>query len=160
MNQATLSDDRADVAVLPPVPFAVSLLAGIGLHLLWQPLALFPVAWQGHVAGWPVVVVAALLAIWAVRTMARAGVSANAYKPTSAIVSAGPYAFSRNPMYLSLTLLYCGISLIVNTYWPLVFLPAVLFIVHYAVIIREERYLERKFEDGYRQYRAKARRWM
>ena len=70
-----MSNDRANVAVLPPLPHALTLLAGIGLHLLWQPLALFPAAWVGDTAGWPILAVAALLAIWSWRTMARAGVS-------------------------------------------------------------------------------------
>ena len=57
-------------------------------------------------------------------------------------------------------LLYGGISLIVNTVWPIVVLPAVLMVVHYGVISREERYLERKFGDVYQQYRARVRRWL
>ena len=69
--------------------------------------------------------------------MSGAGVSSNVYKPTGAIVSAGPYAFTRNPMYLSMTLLYAGISAIVNTAWPLLLLPTVLMLIQYGVIRRE-----------------------
>ena len=100
-----------------------------------------------------------LLAVWAVRTMSRAGVSPNVYKPTSAIVATGPYGLSRNPMYVSLTLVYMGIALIVNTVWPVVFLPLALIFMHYGVITREESYLERLFGDGYQQYRSRVRRW-
>ncbi len=70
------------------------------------------------------------------------------HKPTNTIISTGPFAFSRNPMYLSLTLLTVGIALVVNTVWPVVFLPAGLIFVHYGVIRREE------------QYQARVRRWI
>ena len=92
--------------------------------------------------------------------MSRAGESPNVYKPTGAIVPTGPYAFTRNPMYLSMTVLYSGIAFIFNATWPIIFLPAVLFVIHYGVINREERYLERKFGEEYISYRAKVRRWI
>ena len=79
---------------------------------------------------------------------------------TGAIVSPGPYAFSRNPMYASFVLLYEGIALILNTAWPVVFLPVSLIAIHYGVIKREELYLEKLFGGGYRQYGARVRRWL
>lgn len=103
---------------------------------------------------------ATILVVWAQRTMAGAGESANVYKPNGAIVSTGPFAFTRNPMYLSITLLYAGIAFVFNTVWPIVLLPAVLTLIQYGVISREERYLESKFGDVYRQYRARVRRWL
>ena len=154
------SKDHANVAVFPPLPFALAVVAGVLVQVLWEPFRFFPEFWIGHAAGWPLVLVAAALAVWAQRTMAGAGESSNVYKPNGAIVSAGPFAFTRNPMYLALTLLYGGISLIVNTVWPIVLLPAVLMVIHNGVIRREERYLERKFGAVYRQYRARVRRWL
>ncbi len=154
------SKDHANVAVFPPLPFALAAGVGVLAHVLWEPFRFFPEFWIGHAAGWPLVLAAAVLVVWAQRTMAGAGESSNVYKPNSAIVSTGPYAFTRNPMYLSLTLLCGGISLIVNTVWPIVLLPAVLMVIHHGVIRREERYLERKFGDVYRQYRARVRRWL
>jgi len=100
------------------------------------------------------------LLVWGWRTMLGQGEHPDIRKPTNAIVSTGPFAFSRNPLYISLTLLYTGISLVVNTVWPLVFLPVVLIVMHYGVILREERYLERLFGEEYQQYRAKVRRWL
>ena len=152
--------DQANVAVFPPLPFVLAALSGVLVHLLWEPFRFFPEFWIGHAAGWPLVLSATVLVVWAQRTMIRFREQANVYRPTNVVISTGPYGFTRNPMYLSLTLLYGGISLIVNTVWPMVLLPAVLMVVHYGVISREECYLERKFGDVYRQYRARVRRWL
>ena len=103
---------------------------------------------------------AMLLAIWALWTMRRAGENPSVHRPTGAIVASGPYAFTRNPMYLSMTLLCFGIAFIVNTLWPVILLPVPLMVIQYGVIHREERYLELKFGDEYTRYRAKVRRWL
>ena len=52
------------------------------------------------------------------------------------------------------------ISLIINAVWPVLFLPAVLTVVHHGVITREERYLERKFGQEYKSYRSRVRHWL
>lgn len=153
-------NDQANVAVFPPLPFVLAVVVGVMAHVLWEPFRFFPEFWIGHAAGWPLIVAAIVLIAWAQRTMAGVGESSNVYKPNGAVVSTGPFAFTRNPMYLSMTLLYAGIAFLVNTVWPVVLLPAVLLIIQYGVISREERYLESKFGDVYRQYRARVRRWL
>ena len=152
--------DHANVVILPPLPYLLTLPLGVLVHLLWEPFSIFPELWIGHAAGWPLVVAATVLIAWAQRTMAGAGESSNVYKPNGAIVSTGPFAFTRNPMYLSMTLVYTGIAFLVNTAWPVVLLPAVLLVIQYGVISREERYLESKFGDVYGQYCARVRRWL
>ena len=82
------------------------------------------------------------------------------WKPTTALVAAGPYRITRNPMYVAFTLLYAGIALWMNTVWPFIVLPVVLVVMQFFVIHREERYLDRKFGDEYRAYRARVRRWI
>ena len=159
-SQEIQGNDHANVAIFPPLPFLLAVVVGVLAHVLWEPFRFFPEFWIGHAAGWPLIVAAALLIAWAQRTMAGAGESSNVYKPNGAIVSTGPFAFTRNPMYLSMTLLYAGIAFLVNTAWPAVLLPAVLMLIQYGVISREERYLESKFGDVYRQYRARVRRWL
>jgi protein-S-isoprenylcysteine O-methyltransferase Ste14 len=63
-------------------------------------------------------------------------------------------------MYVWITLLYVGVAIWVNTVWPLPFLPVILIVMHYGVIVREEAYLERTFGEEYRQYRQRVRRWL
>src|SRR5215813_6037089 len=94
------------------------------------------------------------------RTMQAAGTNVNPALPTNAIVASGPFRFSRNPLYLALTLLYLGLTLAFNTWWGIVVLVPVLIIMHRGVVLREERYLEQKFGETYRQYRSKVRRYL
>ena len=81
-------------------------------------------------------------------------------RPTTAIVTSGPFRFSRNPLYVALTFLYFGLTLAVNTWWSMVVLVPLLIIMHRGVVLREERYLEQKFGETYRQYRSKVRRYL
>ncbi len=130
------------------------------MRFLGTPLRILPESWLGYAVGWPIFTLALLIAVWVVRTLSQAGEDIRIKKPTNALVSSGPFRFSRNPMYVGLTLLYLSISLILNTAWPLVFLPGALLLMQFGVIKREETYLEGLFGQDYRQYRARVRRWL
>jgi protein-S-isoprenylcysteine O-methyltransferase Ste14 len=86
-----------------------------------------------------------------------------AVMPTRAarqLVAWGPYRFTRNPMYVGLTGLYLGLTLLLNMAWPLVTLPGVLVVMTAFVIRREERHLRRAFGDDYEAYCLRVRRWL
>jgi protein-S-isoprenylcysteine O-methyltransferase Ste14 len=88
------------------------------------------------------------------------GIGGNLYQLQQMSDNPGVFRFSRNPLYLSLTLLYIGISLLFNALWALLLLLPLLVIVQIGVIQREEVYLERKFSDEYLRYKAQVRRWL
>ena len=159
-DSGQMSNDHAGVIVLPPLTILPPLLAGLLLHFLWTPLRFFPEWWIGHAVGWPLVVAGVLLLAWSVRTMSRAGVDPDPNEPTSAIVATGPYALSRNPIYVSATVVYVGIAFIVNTVWPIILLPLGIALLYGGVIAREESYMERVFGDEYLKYKARVRRWI
>ena len=98
--------------------------------------------------------------MWFLRTFRRAGTPVDVRRPTTRVVTDGPFRFSRNPGYLSLTGMYVGLTAVTDALWPLVFLPGVLLAVQRGVIKREERYLERKFGEDYLAYKARTRRWI
>jgi len=81
-------------------------------------------------------------------------------RPTTAIVTSGPFRFSRNPLYLSLTVMYFELILIANNWWGVVVAVPLLMVMHLGVVLREELYLDHKFGDTYRQYRSKVRRYL
>ena len=101
-----------------------------------------------------------LLARGAFRAMGLAGTSANPYGSATVLVTQGPFRWTRNPLYLAQTLLYIGMAMALNTVWPMVWLPAVLLVMRYGVIEREERYLDTRFGAAYRAYRSTVRRWV
>src|SRR5207249_4132055 len=149
-------------AVVPP--FAG--IAGLSAPRALIPLALASALWYGVLTvfvatlGTNLDAVVVLLAVSAAYLFRRAGTTPNPAKPTSALVIWGPYRFTRNPMYVGMATLYCGGTLLLNDPWPLAFLPLVMALVQRRVIAREEAYLERKFGDVYRAYKARVRRWI
>jgi len=108
---------------------------------------------------WPCLL-SAVISFWAAIIMWRAGTPLRPTLPVTALVTGGPFRFTRNPLYLSMTILYAGITLQFDALWPLFTLPPALAIVHWKIILREEKYLEAKFGDAYRAYKARVRRWI
>ena len=81
-------------------------------------------------------------------------------RPATEFVVAGPYRFTRNPMYVGMSVAYLGLSFAFGPAWPLVLLPVALYLIVRLVIQREEAYLLRRFGDSYEQYRSRVRRWV
>ena len=138
-----------------PIPEShiVPLVVGVALHI-WLPLRLFESEWLKHIFGWPLVLLGGLYAAWAVVTVSDVEIS----RPPR-IIDTGPYTFSRNPMYVAWTVIYVGTAMLVNTWWLVVFLPVVIVFMHGAVR-REERQLESRFGEEYRQYCERVRRYL
>ena len=150
--------DNPGVVAPPPLIFAGALAAGLLANRL-RPTALLP-GTLSRPLGWPLVAGGALLGLSALRALRRAGTSVDPYSPTTAVVEAGPYGFTRNPIYVAMTLVYAGVSARANALPAALLLPAVLHVVHYHVIKREERYLEQKFGAEYVGYKRRVRRWI
>lgn len=114
----------------------------------------------GRIIGWPLVVGGALLGGWFRQTMRDADAPVRTDKPVPRLTTNGPFRYTRNPGYLALAMIYAGIAVRRGALWPIVLLPAVLFVIQREVIGREERYLERTFGEEYLNYKASVRRWM
>ncbi len=156
MSEETV--DNPGVIAFPPALFAGTLTIGLLLQFVF-PVPFLPrlIAIASAVV---MLVGATLIAMSAFGAMRRAQTAVNPSQPTTVIVSDGAFSFSRNPIYLSLTMLYVGIALLVNALWALLLLLPLVAVVQYGVIKREEHYLEQKFGDDYLRYKASVRRWM
>jgi len=150
---------NAGVWFPPPLIYFFGLIAG---YLINRAVPLWIISpeprWLWRV-GLAVAAAGVVLAASGVVTFRRAGTSIPPNKPATRIVTTGPYAYTRNPMYTSLALFYFGVALLLDTWWALIFLPVVVVIIDRAVIAREERYLASAFGEQYESYRTRTPRW-
>ena len=151
--------DTANVIIRPPIAWGLAVLAGLALQWV-VPLPFMPASVPSVWLGGIVFVLALALLAWAVATMTRAGSNVPTNLPSTTIVEAGPYRFTRNPIYLGMFLGLVGLAIGFDSLWLLVMLAPFALVIRYGVVAREEAYLERKFGDAYRQYRARVRRWL
>jgi protein-S-isoprenylcysteine O-methyltransferase Ste14 len=154
----TTSTDSPGVVAWPPLIYLAALLIVLVLRWFW-PMPIFGRAftlWVGLAA----VALGVGSAIWGRRTMHAAGTNINPSLPATTIVDSGPFRFSRNPLYVSLTLIYLGLTVAFDTWWGIVVLVPVVVVMHRGVVLREERYLDRKFGESYRLYRSTVRRYL
>jgi protein-S-isoprenylcysteine O-methyltransferase Ste14 len=92
--------------------------------------------------------------------MTRAGTDPRPSRPSTAIVTSGPFRFTRNPMYVGLALLTAALGILLDTWWPILLLVPALVFIRVAVIAREEAYLRRRFGAEYEAYMRQVRRWI
>ncbi len=150
--------DKANAIALPPLIVGAALALGLLLHFAWplRVLARPETLWLGVLS----IVAAIPIVVGAVRALARAKTAIDVRKPTTDIVTGGVYKVSRNPIYLSMMLVYLGIAALLDSLWLLLLAPPLLVVLRRGVIEREERYLERKFGEKYLGYKARVRRWI
>jgi protein-S-isoprenylcysteine O-methyltransferase Ste14 len=147
--------------IAPPPLIAVATLA-LGLLLDW----LLPIGVL-HRLGLPArlvlgalsMIAGAGLALVAERTFHRIGTNAPPWKPALALATTGIYARMRNPMYVGLALLVAGLAIALASDWSLGLLVPMALVLHYGVVLREERYLEHKFGEAYRRLKADVPRY-
>jgi protein-S-isoprenylcysteine O-methyltransferase Ste14 len=153
--------DRPPVAVFPPViPFSALAIA-CGLQWL-TPLGLIANIDQGwRIAFGAIIVIAGLLTtVTGRRALVRHGTNVNPLKPSTALVTDGAYRWTRNPLYVGMLAGLCGIAFIFSLDWLLLLLIPSFAIMHFAVVKREEQYLEQKFGDEHRRYKARVPRYV
>jgi protein-S-isoprenylcysteine O-methyltransferase Ste14 len=148
----------ADVHVPPPLVYAGTLAAAWAIDRL-VPLRMPESRWRKGV-GWGLVVVGQALGGAGAAIFRRHQTSVIPGRPAAAMVTTGPYVYTRNPMYLGLTVAYAGGSLVLGTWWAAMALPAVVAYIDRNVIRREEAYLRERFGDEYEQFSAHTRRWV
>jgi len=150
--------DNPNVIAPPPLIFLSGLLVGGFIGWLF-PVEFLPKS-LAVVAGIALFVVGLTIILTAIRQMRRAQTNVEPWKPTTAILDSGLYAVSRNPIYSGMILIYLGVAFLFNSFWFLPPLAVVLLTVHFGVILREEKYLERKFGSEYLNYKNRVGRWI
>jgi protein-S-isoprenylcysteine O-methyltransferase Ste14 len=150
--------DTSGVKLPPPLVYLAGLAIGFLLEWLW-PSALLS-GFLGALFGYTIIALSLILFAACLWEFYQARTPVDHGHATRTIIESGPYRFSRNPIYVSMTLLVIGIALASGSLWVLLMSAPSVYIVHRFVILKEEAYLEARFGQDYLNYKAKVRRWV
>jgi protein-S-isoprenylcysteine O-methyltransferase Ste14 len=150
--------DNAGVVIFPPLLYFITLIVSITISYLF-PYNIFPAHFAIPIGAILSIAGFTLLLLGA-RTFVKNKNPVNPAASTQLIITIGIYQYTRNPMYLGLTIMYLGISMLLNAWSSLVLILPLLRIVQKGIIEREEKYLTRKFGNEYLNYKSKVRRWL
>ncbi|MCX5852504.1 MAG: isoprenylcysteine carboxylmethyltransferase family protein [Deltaproteobacteria bacterium] len=154
----THSDNGPGILFPPPLNYFIGFLFAYAMNRFYPiPMVGPPLS---IVLALIAVTPSAVLGLWSLLEFWRARTNFLPHKPSSSLVIVGPYRVTRNPMYLSLALLYVSFGFLLSIAWTFIILPMVIFIMNVYVIRREESYLESRFGEQYRAYTQQVHRWL
>jgi protein-S-isoprenylcysteine O-methyltransferase Ste14 len=156
-------DDTGTAGVIarPPLLFLTALLLGfVSDRLLPLPFPVPGIDLVHWMMAGSLILIGLALAAAGIRNFSRAGTPVPTNKPTRALVTTGIHGWTRNPIYLGMFLVYGGIGIAVRSPSILILTLPLAIAIRYGVVAREEAYLERRFGDTYRDYKARVRRWV
>jgi len=160
MRQNTSNERGARVRLPPPLVFLGSTLLGVAFQYVVAP-ARVPVDRAISAIGGILIIAAGLGLIVSARILfKRTGQNPAPWKPSPELILKGPYRFTRNPMYLGVTLVELGLGLAVNNLWISLFAAPALLTVHFIAVLPEEKYLNEKFGESYKAYLSRVRRYL
>ena len=152
--------EGAQVRFPPPLVFLGAILLGVIVQLKAVPLS-FSFSPATRIAAGLLILACGVSLVLSARILfLRTGQSPIPWKPTPELILQGPYRFTRNPMYLGVTLFVVGLGLAVNNLWISLFAAPALLAVHFIAVLPEERYLAESFGESYRSFLARVRRYV
>lgn len=156
----TQSNDHPGVYLPPPIIYVSIFFASI----LCQRLLPIDYSWFTEqiiqIIGWLMLASGVLLLVTSLWRFLTSRNTLIPIKPAQSLQTSGIYAITRNPMYLGLLCIYCGMAIFKGNLWTFIMVPVVVSIVQLYVIKKEENYLMRAFGDTYADYLKKVRRWI
>lgn len=160
-GQRSHDTETARPLVRPPLLHLACLVLGLVLdRVLALPLSLPDADLARWAAGGGLILLGMAIFAVAVRNFSRAATPVPSTRPVRTLVTTGVHGLSRNPIYVGMFLLYAGIGVAARSPWVLVLALPLAVVMRYGVVAREEAYLERRFGDAYREYKARVRRWL
>jgi protein-S-isoprenylcysteine O-methyltransferase Ste14 len=153
-------DPPLEQAFLAPTPVIhLGVLVSSFLLALLVPTRMFPRRIASVLGG--ILFISGIVVIrWFFQTMRHNNAPVAYSAAESELVTDGPFRYTRNPMYLAIVLFHAGLACLVNALGFALVLPLHILVMQYGVIRHEERHLEHVFEEEYRAYKARVRRWI
>ena len=156
-----LPSDHVKLPIRPPRLFVLTFASGVLFEMLLTGMATFQ--WPGYTqiaAAMMLMMAGFTLAGWSFATLNHHHTSGNPQLPTQALVTSGPYRWSRNPVYLAMLVIYTGATLLIGLTGPLWLLPLLVWFTDRWIIQCEERYLASRFADEWPGWCQNTRRWL
>ncbi len=150
--------DIPTTRLYPPVWFAVALVIEWLLDR-WWPLQQI-VAHDAQILGWFFIGLGVMVVIWAAGLFHKHGTEIKPFHESSKLVIQGPFRYTRNPMYMGMVFALTGFAIWMGSLAAFLVIPAFIVFITRRFIIYEERMLEEKFGDEYRDYRMHVSRWI
>lgn len=149
------------IIMRPPRLYLACLLLGLAIdRALPLPLDLPGTALTQWIAGAGMILIGGAIFTAGVRNFSRAATPVPGNQPVCALVTAGIHGWSRNPIYVGMSVVYAGIGIAARSPWVLILALPLAIVMRYVVVVREEAYLELRFGDAYRDYKERVRRWL
>jgi protein-S-isoprenylcysteine O-methyltransferase Ste14 len=152
--------DNPGVYIPPPLLYAATFVAALLIQKILPIDNSFFYTSASKIIGSVIILIGLFFNFPALRQFFRTKNTLITIKPANSLQTTGIYSISRNPMYVSLVLIYTGLSFIIGNWWNLILLPLLFLMVQEYVIKREEKYLDRRFGQEYNDYKSKVRRWV
>src|SRR5262245_25907570 len=153
-----MSTNNSMPRIVPPV----YVLVGIVLMVVLNSFA--PIARWLHAPwryiGIVVIAMGFFLALVSLNLFRRSGTPPRPGMKATALVTAGPFRRTRNPMYLGLITILVGVAILVGSFSPLIVIPIVVWIIHSQFVRREEKWMEEWFGEAYLEYKKRTPRWL
>lgn len=156
----TPSDTSAKTApkLMPPMYFLAALLGMTALNLFAPGIRLMSSPWR--FAGIALIAIGGYLAVSGSALFERLGTTIKPFEVSTVLATTGPFRLSRNPMYLGMMILLCGVAIAMGSLTPVLVIPVFGILITRTFIVHEERGLERRFGEQYLEYKRRVRRWL
>jgi protein-S-isoprenylcysteine O-methyltransferase Ste14 len=142
---------------IPPLIFLIALIVVIALGVM--PGATF-IAPPWHLSGIVFIAAGVSLAVWGRLQFRTAATPIHPAEQPTALVTSGPFRFTRNPMYLGMTLTLFGVAALFGKLIPLLIPFLFAWVISARFIRHEEERLVELFGDAYADYTRRVRRWI
>jgi protein-S-isoprenylcysteine O-methyltransferase Ste14 len=156
---STPTTPRPSTIPWPPLLIAAVVVAG------WLAGRFFPLPWPGlgdlaaRLVGYGLGAAGIALVAWALVTLHRAGTTFEPHRGADRLVTDGPFAWRRNPIYMGHVLIFLGLAELTHNVWFAILAPVYALAVFWLAILPEERHLEERFGQAYLDYKERTRRW-
>jgi protein-S-isoprenylcysteine O-methyltransferase Ste14 len=160
MTKAQSKHGGAKVGFPPPLVFLGLTLSGVAVQRWLRPLALPTPYPLGVLMGAAIAAGGIALVLSARLLFLRTGQHPAPWRPSPELLSQGIYRYTRNPMYVGISLFQLGLGIALGNGWIVAFAPLALSIIHFLAVRPEEAYLSEKFGAPYQRYTTTTRRYL